>query len=108
MLEKIYAEYRASVPEKLKLLEDLIIEVKKTGSEDTLKQLRMQIHKITGNAGTYGFTNVSEICKEFTTILHKKTETINQSKTDPTWGDDFDIYLKKIKEGFFNDDNTPN
>ena len=100
VLEQIFKQYKNSIPEKLMVLEKLVDDVKKTGSEEALKELRMQIHKLSGNAGVYGYGHISVICKAFSEVLHKKTATINDFKIDPDWGTDFDVYLKKIKEGF--------
>ena len=30
-----------------------------------LKELKLQVHKLAGNAGLYGYNEVSPICKEF-------------------------------------------
>ncbi|MEI8366195.1 MAG: Hpt domain-containing protein [Parachlamydiaceae bacterium] len=102
-LNRIFAEYRASIPQKLELLETLIKEVKTAGSEEKMKELRLQVHKISGSAGMYGYTKAGEICKEFSLVLHRKTDTLNQSKTDPNWGNEFDDYIQKIREGFLYD-----
>ncbi|QLH37528.1 MAG: Hpt domain-containing protein [Parachlamydiaceae bacterium] len=63
------------MPEKLKLLRKYIDELKSDPQESTLKALRLEVHKMAGSAGSFGFPRTSEICKEFEKKSSKSFQT---------------------------------
>jgi HPt (histidine-containing phosphotransfer) domain-containing protein len=99
-LEKLAKEYQNSVPEKLHVLQNHIEEMRPKIREDSLKNLRMDIHKMAGTAGTFGFPVVSKICKEFEINLIEKIKKFSAVEDNSKWIQEFDGYLRKIKEGF--------
>jgi len=100
-LETITENYRKKIPETLATLRKLLDNVKNNLSDETLKALKFQIHKLAGNAGVYGYVQVSEICKEFDSELSLKIEALKHGKDDLRWINHFECYLEKIEEGFF-------
>lgn len=98
--DKIIEEYRQAIPGKLETMQNLINEMHGTIQEDKLKELRFIVHKLAGNAGIYGYPQVSVVCKQFDDLLIEKLKLFALSGADPTWVHDFDLYLNKVKEGF--------
>lgn len=62
---KIKEEYLQSIPEKLHSIEQLINGLKASPSLESVTSLRNIIHKIAGNAGSFGFPEASILCKEW-------------------------------------------
>lgn len=102
--QHLISEYQATIPERLELLKSLIQEMKKKPNEKTLQALRLQVHKIAGNAGLYGYNEVSEICKEFDRLLGKDIELFHKHATTSGWIEQFEAYLEKIRKGFKSSD----
>lgn len=103
--QTIFDEYRASIPIRVESLRILIDKMRTNPSESNLKEFRLQIHKLAGNAGIYGYEEVSKICKEFDLQLMNKIAQFAQMKNPEDWAPEdwaieFDIYLEKIKKGF--------
>lgn len=98
-LQNIIEDYRAAIPNRLELLQSLIDEIRKKGLEKDLKELRLQVHKLAGSAGLYGYHEVSRICKEWDQSLGLKLEKF-ASSNDSKNVQDYEIYLEKIRKGF--------
>lgn len=96
----IIEDYRASIPNRLELLQSLVDEMRKNPRLETLKELKLQIHKLAGSAGLYGYEQVSLICKEFDERLSIKIEQFEKEKTLENLENEFENYLEKIRTGF--------
>ena len=59
----LLTEYKKTIPSKIENLESLIRHLKEKKNLESLNSLRAEIHKMTGNSGSYGFLKVSELCK---------------------------------------------
>ncbi|WP_068469511.1 Hpt domain-containing protein [Candidatus Protochlamydia phocaeensis] len=58
-------KYRASLYPKFQSLEALFKTIRNDPSHiDPLSELRLEVHKITGSAGTYGYLETSRICRK--------------------------------------------
>lgn len=91
-------KYRSTVPEKILQLKKLIIALRKEITKPHLESLHFLIHKLAGNAGLYGYQNVSDICQKWDKTLLEKTEKF--SSKDTSWLPELDLLLGKIEEGF--------
>lgn len=100
ILQKFTREYRESIPEKEKVIRDLLDEMKKEITLDHLKALKMHVHKIAGSAGTYGFPEVSKRCHQFELELIEKIEHLTERPQAPSWLAEFETHFSAIKEGF--------
>ncbi|HLB52291.1 MAG TPA: response regulator [Chlamydiales bacterium] len=69
--EKLLTTYRASIPKKLALLEELIKDYKERRGIEELNALYFALHKLAGSSGVYGFLNVSKICVETKAKIHE-------------------------------------
>lgn len=98
--QELIDDYKRSIPVKIQTLQHLINNIQYSVNEEGLKALRMEVHRIRGSAGAYGFMRVTEICRSFEEELLKK---IDNFKNFPCSQDDianFDCYLKQITEAF--------
>ncbi|QLH35012.1 MAG: Hpt domain-containing protein [Parachlamydiaceae bacterium] len=96
----IIEDYRASIPNRLELLQSLVDEMRKNPRLETLKELKLQIHKLAGSAGLYGYEQVSLICKEFDERLSIKIEQFEKEKTLENLENEFENYLEKLEPAF--------
>ncbi len=97
-------EYRETIPEKIRVLTGLIDKLKEKIDLETLKEFRMQIHKIAGSAGTYGFKTVSTLCREFEKELIEKVEHFEERPGEKSWISGFETHFNRIKEAFTKQD----
>lgn len=104
IVNKFRKSYVDTIPEKLNIILQLIDELNDHVNAETLKNLRLQIHKMAGSSGTYGFEQVSSYCKKFENELILKLEELKNSREDrPACRDSFYAYFEEIKKGFSND-----
>jgi HPt (histidine-containing phosphotransfer) domain-containing protein len=96
--EELMQEYRNSIPEKLSSIEKCIKEVHAKGDLDSIQALHMAVHKIAGSAGSYGFSEVSEIALPLAQDLRHKIE--NFKPLEKKWHKELDITFAKIKAAF--------
>lgn len=103
-LKDIKRQYESTIPQKLKLLEDLMNALQQHPDALHLKELKDAVHKIAGSAGSYGFSPVSTLCKEVDLQISERLA--NGLLTDSKWLSSLDVYLKKIKVNFLSTDLT--
>jgi HPt (histidine-containing phosphotransfer) domain-containing protein len=101
-MKKFRDEYVNTFPEKLRLLQGLIDEMKQAVHRETLQTLRLHIHKIAGSSGTYGFSDLSLICKEFEGVILQKMEILKDDIGDSNWVAEFMPYVDKIRKELAN------
>lgn len=95
-------DYSRSIPAKLQTLKNLLMQVKQACTEDALQALRREVHKIAGNAGTYGYLSVSIYAKEWEAELVEQLKATDQ-KDGSLKIHAMEDYLNKIEKGFFED-----
>jgi HPt (histidine-containing phosphotransfer) domain-containing protein len=100
IIAKFTREYLETVPEKVRVLTELINKMKTKIDLDTLKEFRMHIHKIAGSAGTYGFKTVSDLCRQFEKDLIEKVEHFEERPGEPAWIPEFEAKFNQIKDAF--------
>jgi HPt (histidine-containing phosphotransfer) domain-containing protein len=105
-LEKLEEEYKNSIPEKIDSLQKHIENLRQAMNEETLKTLRIEVHKIAGTAGSFGFSQVSKICKEFEQDLIQKMKEFPSFHGNSQWITDLDNYLIKVRKGFSHPNET--
>lgn len=103
MLEKLGREYRKKISEKIKILTEMVREIQKKNDRDSLIGLKNVVHKIAGSAGSYGFSEVSQLCKKLEYRLNKHLE--GEKAFDKEGISSLDDFLRHIKFCFqFPDD----
>jgi|GEM_PF-2898236 len=72
---ELVAKYRKGIFEKINRIEALTKACEK--NRESLKDLRMEVHKIAGSAGSYGFVGASNACKEHELFLMEELKSKN-------------------------------
>lgn len=96
----LLGEYRKKLPAKLKLLSELVEKLKEKYELDTLDQFRREVHKIAGSAGTYGFTEASELCQKLEADLIPLIKNFHHTKPKKEWLHSLDDFLEKMEKAF--------
>lgn len=79
--EALIQDYNKTIPDKLQRLRKNFDSIKSSYNEENLMNLRKEIHKIAGNAGTYGYLPVSVYCKECEKELIDQIQQKNSSQS---------------------------
>jgi HPt (histidine-containing phosphotransfer) domain-containing protein len=88
--EALAKEYKAEMPAKFKAMSDLIISLQNKETEEALTALQFLVHKLAGNAGTFGYMEVSDLCKPLDQEIRQHLK----------WLRELPLRLEKIKESF--------
>lgn len=102
--EKLKEEYNKDISKKLQLLKNCIEDLQQPNHQDKLKKLRIEVHKIAGTAGSFGFSQVSETCKEMEKYLIQKINEQPSSRENSGWITELESYLNNIQKGFSHPD----
>lgn len=101
--EKLEKEFRRTIPEKLKTLQGYIDELHSYPREETLIALRLEVHKIAGTSASFGFTEVSQLCKALEQDVIQKIHAFSCNLENPRWVEDLESCLKRIRKAFSNE-----
>ncbi len=99
-LAEITERYQRSISDKLERLEKMILAIQKTPTSEHIQAFKMEIHKIAGSSGSYGYPRVSELCKEMEKNLAEKMELAKLGKLPPAWLISLDEFFTQIKLNF--------
>jgi HPt (histidine-containing phosphotransfer) domain-containing protein len=97
---KLLLKYRESLPTRLNEIQEAIAALRKEATKEHLANLRLLIHKLAGNAGTYGFNRVTELCRAWDQRLAKTLDALPDCKLDAPLFAELDALLKQIREEF--------
>lgn len=97
-LQELKRQYASTINEKLDLLDDLIKAAQNHPDSLHLNELKGTVHKIGGSAGSYGFPQVSTLCKELDLQISERLN--RQAPIDQHWLSSFDGYLQQIRDCF--------
>ncbi|MBS0623931.1 MAG: response regulator [Verrucomicrobia bacterium] len=102
----LFTEYRKSISQKMALLQQLVQQLKQDCSLQNLKELQREIHKLAGSSGTYGYLEVSRICKnlELDILVHIKNFHLTSTQK---WVLTLDPILQGIEKAFDNTSSEP-
>lgn len=100
VLKKFTEEYKLTIPEKMATLRQILDEMKEKITLDNMNALRFNVHKIAGSAGTYGFGNVSKMCRDFEFDIMRKLDFWGEVPGNPAWLVEFEATFEKIKKEF--------
>jgi len=96
-LKKIKQEYFHSIYDKIESVEQSILMINTDPSKENLVELKKKIHKIAGSAGSYGFLQVSVLCKEKEVELISMIENDQPTQISPAWLLSLDEFLNQFK-----------
>jgi HPt (histidine-containing phosphotransfer) domain-containing protein len=100
IFNKIQEDYKRSIHGKIEKLHQLIERVKERRDFESLQALRMEVHKIAGSAGSYGFMHVSQLCKQLEIELNQKMNEISNRSLDEEWLSSLNEFLNQIQTHF--------
>lgn len=100
LLEELKGCYQKTIPDKIELLEKLILIVDKSPSLDNLQNLRNEVHKIAGSAGSYGYMSVSELCKNLELNLIEQIDLAKKGLMNYQWLLALEEFFTQIKLHF--------
>lgn len=96
--EQLFNKYTESILAKLEEIEDLVKIVKARPERDAIDDLRDEIHKISGSAGSYGYFKAGESCKNLEELLHSALE---KNQFDVKLLKEIETHVRKI-DFYFN------
>lgn len=100
--ERLVQKYRASIPSKLQEIQQALEELEKNKTKEDLQNLRMLVHKIAGNAGTFGYGRVSELCRGMDVALSQMLKGDLALQLHPKFFSDFKAFFTHMKNEFQN------
>jgi HPt (histidine-containing phosphotransfer) domain-containing protein len=103
-LQQIKQEYNSSIPGKVAKLHQLVDTLHASWGEASLKALRIEVHRLAGNAGVYGYLRVSEICKKFEDELIQHSGVVTTSEIDTVWISSLKGYVEDVRTAFSQQD----
>lgn len=99
--ENLHREYKESIPDKIKAIDKIILDLKEQMTQESLLALNLHIHKLAGSAGVYGFSELGEICNQFHQDLIQKIEIFKTGGNQDKWTEGFEKYLSRLKQKAF-------
>lgn len=97
-LADLKSAYEATIYDKIEKLSGLIDTVHKNPTSTALLELKNELQKIGGSAGSFGFSLVSSLCKDLAHSISEKI--VDGTPVDSEWQDSLDVFLTKLKKGF--------
>ncbi len=98
--KELQQTYLAGLPAKISEIQSLTKQLSSTPSLESLKALRVLIHKMVGSAGTYGFPLVSSLCKPWDMRLMEFIEHFPACQKDLSWLQELGQLPEQLKKGF--------
>lgn len=92
--------YRSSIPEKLASLKEQVAKLQSHAGKQELEALRFAVHKLAGSSGTYGFIEVSRLCRNVELKLDEMIQQFGKTPVDTMWIGTLDQFLQQIERGF--------
>jgi HPt (histidine-containing phosphotransfer) domain-containing protein len=100
--DELLKVYNQTIPEKLAKIKQLMEEVKIRPGQEELAALRFAIHKMAGNSGTYGYSEVCQLCMAAESRLNEILGKLPSTPPPPEWLNQLDQLYLDIEKGFKN------
>lgn len=78
----------------------MILAIQKDSSIAHVQELKTEVHKIAGSPRSYGYPQVSHLCKALEQDLVKQLELAKTGKIDPDWLSSLDSFFSQMKWHF--------
>ncbi|MBI5274503.1 MAG: Hpt domain-containing protein [Chlamydiales bacterium] len=98
--KKIQETYLQGLSEKFKEIDRLFNQLKNQWNKEDIVALRFIIHKLAGNAGTFGFPKVSDLCHIWDQKLIAMLEQPINPTMDTAFFHDFTAFITRVKQEF--------
>ncbi len=96
VMQKLKQSYLQSLPERLEAIRKAIADLRAHIAPETISALRFLVHKMAGNAGTFGFGEVTRLCREWEAKL-ARPESCAQI---PNLASELEAFFAKIQQEF--------
>ncbi|MDP3980845.1 MAG: diguanylate cyclase, partial [Chlamydiota bacterium] len=103
-LDEIKAAYASTIYSKLELLESCAVQIIQSPTPDLINNLRLEIHKLAGSAGSYGYPRVSQACQQMDLKILNIQE--KRSYDHENWPKTLKAFLRTVKMAFQFPDTT--
>lgn len=100
--EKLKQDYKNKIPEKIQEITKLIETLKNQPSDKAFADVRNWIHKLAGNAGSFGYNSVSVFCKEWDRKLTKAMENTADALKNQQMMNDLSGFVSQLSQKFQN------
>ena len=103
-LAELKASYLEKIGEKLEQIESSIANIQNEGSDENLEALKKVVHKIAGSAGSYGFPEVTRLCKAKENELLSLIGNSEKQQEKVSMIDSLPAFLELVKQAFQTED----
>lgn len=97
--EQIKKTFIDSLPGVLDQMSSLIQGLNSNIAQDKFSELRNHIHKLAGTAGTFGFNEATNLCKEWDAKLSPIIKEFSNEKVQPLLSE-LEGFLSQLKKHF--------
>jgi two-component system, cell cycle response regulator len=98
--EAMIEKFKNSICLKIERIEGLVREIEETRSSKILLMLKGEIHKVSGSAGSYGYGEVSKLCRKMEIRLIDYLDTHGEEPVDRKLISQFPSFMKHFKLNF--------
>lgn len=98
-LKKIKEEYLKNLPGIFEEMKGHIESLKNAPNLDVLTKLRFHVHKIAGNAGTFGYQKATDLCKPWDARLSEIMNAYEDQKVKDQYPN-LEIFLNELRAIF--------
>ena len=95
-LVELKLKYDSTINDKIELISRLARAAKE--NPEKIYELKSEVHKISGTAGSFGYAPVSKCCKEMEIEINSKIQ--DGTYKDIQWLSSLDAFIQKVKQGF--------
>lgn len=100
--KRLLEDYKKSIPEKLSTMKVALQKLKEKFNLEDLTALRFVIHKTAGNAGTFGYPKVSDLCKTWDAKLTPMVESQAEAAPNAQFFEEIQAFISEIEKEFQN------
>lgn len=97
--KRIKEDYLKTIPTVVQSMESQVNSLNEKIDQKVFSELRFHVHKLAGNAGTFGFQEVSDLCKGFDQKMTKMLENFSEEEAK-TLLPELSPLVQKVKESF--------
>lgn len=92
--------YQKTIVDKIERLERMIRMVQKNPDHKNILSLRKEIHRLAGSSGSYGYPQVSQLCKKLEQDLMNRMEPSSLNQSDNLFSLKLNDFFREIKLHF--------
>ncbi len=100
VFSRLQMDYKKTIPKKIERIEHMVLAIQRDPSIEHLHRLYVEMHKMAGSAGSYGYHAVSAMCLEIQYELIQQIELAKKGQLNPVWLFSLEDFLTNIKLHF--------